>query len=50
MIDNYPSNSSNSSKIIFMIDSVSNPENNIVTVKKEETKSSFLDKIKGLFK
>lgn len=50
-IDITPINASNSSKIIFMIDSVSKT-NDIETDEsvKGKTKSSILDKIKGLFK
>ena len=50
MIDMSPSNTSNSSKIIFMIDSVSKPDNEVkVDESVEESKSSLWDKIKGLF-
>ena len=50
MIDMSPSNTSNSSKIIFMIDSVSKPNNDVkIDESVEESKSSLWDKIKGLF-
>ena len=49
MIDNSPTNSSNSSKIIFMIDSVSIPDNNKDKVKEEKKDNSFRSKVKGLF-
>jgi X-X-X-Leu-X-X-Gly heptad repeat protein len=49
MIDNSPTNSSNNSKIIFMIDSVSIPDNNKDKVKEEKKDNSFRSKIKGLF-
>ena len=49
MIDNSPTNSSNNSKIIFMIDSVSIPDNNKDKVKEEKKDNSFRSKVKGLF-
>ena len=50
MIDMSPSNTSNSSKIIFMIDSVSKPNKDVkIDESVEESKSSLWDKIKGLF-
>ena len=50
IIDNTPSNTSSSSKIIFMIDSVSKSNNNETIKSTKETKSSIWNKIKGLFK
>ena len=49
IIDSTPSNASNSSKIIFMIDSVSKTNDIKSDESVEETKSSFWDKLKGLF-
>lgn len=48
-LDKIPSNAYNSSKMIFMIDSVSKPNYNTTEIKKEETKKSLWDKIIGLF-
>ena len=50
IIDNSPENTSNSSKIIFMIDSVSKSNNNETIKSTKETKNSIWNKIKGLFK
>lgn len=49
-IDSTPSNSSSSSKIIFMIDSVSKPNDIKSDEFVEEANNSIWDKIKGLFK
>ena len=48
-IDSIPSNASNSSKMIFMIDSVSKPNDNKSNESIKETKRSIWYKIKGLF-
>ena len=49
MIDSISSNSKGNSKMIFMIDSISKPEETKKEVKKEEKKETFFDKVKGLF-
>lgn len=49
MIDMTPSKSSSSSKIIFMIDSISKPNDVIVNEPKVKVKKTIWDKIKGLF-
>lgn len=49
-IDTTPSGASNSSKIIFMIDSASKPKDTHEDKTIKETKDSIWDKIKGLFK
>ena len=49
-IDNIPSESKSNSKIIFMIDSISKPDEVKVEIPKEEKKESFWKKVKVLFK
>ena len=49
MIDKTPLKSSSSSKIIFMIDSISKPNDVIVNEPKVKEKKTIWDKIKGLF-
>lgn len=49
IIDSTPSNASNSSKIIFMIDSAFKNDDTKIDKHKEKAKNSILDKIKGLF-
>ena len=49
-IDNIPSGSKSNSKIIFMIDSISKPDEVKVEITKEKKKESFKKKVKGLFK
>lgn len=49
MIDSTPDNAKNSSKIIFLIDSKTKPNEVPPIIKNEEKKKSFLDKIVGLF-
>ena len=48
-IDNIPFGSKSNSKIIFMIDSISKPDEVKVEIPKEENKKSFWDKVTGLF-
>ena len=50
ILDNSSSNASNSSKIIFMIDSISKTNDIKYDEHINETKTSIWDKIKGLFK
>ena len=49
-VDTSPSDASSNSKIIFMIDSISKPNDIKSDNYKEKTKVSIWDKIKGLFK
>ena len=49
MIDSMGNDSKGNSKMIFMIDSISKPEETKKEVKKEEKKETFFDKVKGLF-
>ena len=49
IVDNIPDDAQGSSRIIFMIDSISKEKDTKKTTKKEETKSTFWNKVKGLF-
>ena len=49
IVDNIPDDAQGSSRIIFMIDSISKEKDTKKTTKKEEKKSTFWDKVKGLF-
>ncbi len=50
MIDSTTANTSKNSRIIYMIDSISKPDNKKNNeTKKEKTKNSFWDKVEGLF-
>ena len=50
MMDSMPDKAKGNSKIIFMIDSISKPSEVVADIPREEKKTSFWEKVMGLFK